>query len=479
MGTEEQENELLALQSIFGSDEFARHESKSSGELRVSAELPSGYLVALREGETLKQYKISFLPPLLLTFELPEDYPSCAPPSFTLRCNWLTRKQLAVLGAHLTDLYRATAGDVILFSWVQFLREDALAFLNLNSALELPNEPSAPYDSRGSGSENVRPARLPSEVTSPLFSSATRGDDAKASETPDELKPFCGLALSPAQTLLSEILIHDAARAREVFRSTVYDCAVCFVSFLGSDCVRIEECGHVFCRACLAEFCKLRITDGNVRGVSCAQAGCSASPTQAQVASLVGEELFRRYDRLLLQSALDCMADVMYCPRPSCASPVVLEEASGVALCSVCGFAFCVSCKKTYHGTGDCRTTRLLNSQQREDPPEGNADLPQSIEGMKALWDDYSSGSGQRRRLLTSRYGRKGLFRNLQDCLSEHWIEFNSKNCPHCFCRIEKNFGCNMMTCSQCHRMFCWICLAVLSYGNLYQHFQGGACSKY
>ncbi|XP_077440307.1 E3 ubiquitin-protein ligase RNF14-like [Vanacampus margaritifer] len=434
MGTEEQENELLALQSIFGSDEFARHESKSSGELRVLVELPSGFLVALREGETVKQYKISFLPPLLLTFELPEDYPSSAPPSFTIRCNWLTHKQLAALGARLTDLYRATGGDVVLFSWAQFLREDTLTFLNIDSVLELSNEP---------GTE------------------------------------LSGLSRSPAQTLLSEILIHDAARAQKVFQSTVYDCAVCFMSYLGSDCVQIEECGHVFCRACLAEFCKLRITEGNVLGVTCAQAGCSALPTQAQVASLVGEELFRRYDRLLLQSALDCMADVNYCPRPSCASPVVLEEGSCVALCSVCAFAFCVSCKKTYHGTGDCRATWLLKSQQQEDPQEGNADLPHSIEGMKALWDDYSSGSGQRRRLLTSRYGRKGLFDSLQDCLSEHWIEFNSKNCPHCFCSIEKNFGCNMMTCSQCRQLFCWNCLAMLSYGSASQHFREGACSQY
>lgn len=45
-------------------------------------------------GETLRQYEISFLPPLLLTFELPEDYPSCSPPSFTLTCSWLTHTQV-------------------------------------------------------------------------------------------------------------------------------------------------------------------------------------------------------------------------------------------------------------------------------------------------------------------------------------------------------------------------------------------------
>uniref|UniRef100_A0A3P9CSM9 E3 ubiquitin-protein ligase RNF14 n=1 Tax=Maylandia zebra TaxID=106582 RepID=A0A3P9CSM9_9CICH len=135
---EEQEDELLALQSIFDADEFVRDESKSAGEIRVCVELPVGFSVALREGKSeapgfLRQYDISFLPPLLLNFGLPEDYPSSSPPSFSLTCSWLTHTQLAALRAHLADLYEATGGAVVLFSWVQFLREDALRFLNIHS----------------------------------------------------------------------------------------------------------------------------------------------------------------------------------------------------------------------------------------------------------------------------------------------------------------------------------------------------------
>lgn len=47
-------------------------------------------------GETLRQYEMSFLPPLLLTFELPEDYPSSSPPSFSLTCTWLTHAQVII-----------------------------------------------------------------------------------------------------------------------------------------------------------------------------------------------------------------------------------------------------------------------------------------------------------------------------------------------------------------------------------------------
>nr|XP_019933809.1 PREDICTED: E3 ubiquitin-protein ligase RNF14-like [Paralichthys olivaceus] len=96
---------------------------------------------------------------------------------------------------------------------------------------------------------------------------------------------------------------------------------------------------------------------------------------------------------------------------------------------------------------------------------------------MRALSDDYASGSEERRRLLQSRYGRRMLQVILPDILSEDWVVFNSKSCPHCFCKIEKNGGCNMMTCSQCRQFFCWTCLTRLTRAAAGDHFQDGSCS--
>ncbi|XP_044217774.1 E3 ubiquitin-protein ligase RNF14-like [Thunnus albacares] len=621
---EEQEDELLALCSILGSEEFVRDEFKSGGEIRVSVELPAAFMVALREGETLRQYEISFLPPLLLTFELPENYPSSSPPSFTLTCSWLTHTQLSALAAHLIDLYQTSGSAVVLFSWVQFLREDAFRFLDIDYLLELPSdehntlhcsqdtqnatfleaksnqdtptsgsrddqscnvsetqktELSAPsseadiadsvalnscmdgqnnftsshskvsqndvnsgpnrdyqkalplqtkvqntsndFNQTSQTSDVCKPERIfqTSEFKSdhhndlsseadkseflpfaqsnqtgqkyyemdssasswlPSSSSVPLGGEARPKKSPpNEDQSLSGLSLTPAQALLSQLLTYDAAQKQKVFASTVFDCGVCFTGWLGSQCVQILECGHVFCQACLANFCKLQITEGNVRGVTCPQADCTATPTPAQVKSLVGEELFSRYDRLLLQSTLDCMPDVVYCPRRSCGSAVIQEKASNAAMCSVCGFAFCVTCKKTYHGTDDCQAKKLPKKQAEKDSQQTLADLPQSQGGLMALWDDYTSGSKQRQRLLESRYGRNSLHVTVEGCLSEDWIAFNSKNCPHCFCKIQKNGGCNKMTCSQCRGIFCWSCLARLRSFHCSQHFQDGPCSAY
>lgn len=76
-----------------------------------------------------------------------------------------------------------------------------------------------------------------------------------------------------------------------------------------------------------------------------------------QVKELVGEQLFARYDRLLLQSTLDTMADVVYCPRRGCQTPVMKDPESIIGICSCCNYAFCTFCRMTYHGVSPCRLT--------------------------------------------------------------------------------------------------------------------------
>jgi len=55
-------------------------------------------------------------------------------------------------------------------------------------------------------------------------------------------------------------------------------------------------------------------------------------------------------------------------------------------------------------------------------------------------------------------------------CQSEsetaNWMLAHTKPCPNCTSRIEKNQGCNHMTCQQCRSEFCWICLAKWSEHN-------------
>ena len=48
---------------------------------------------------------------------------------------------------------------------------------------------------------------------------------------------------------------------------------------------------------------------------------------------------------------------------------------------------------------------------------------------------------------------------------SQRWISVHTKKCPQCHSHIEKNQGCDHMTCFKCKYEFCWECLA--SYSNI------------
>ena len=47
------------------------------------------------------------------------------------------------------------------------------------------------------------------------------------------------------------------------------------------------------------------------------------------------------------------------------------------------------------------------------------------------------------------------------DSETYNWLMSNTKACPKCATSIEKNGGCNHMTCknSSCKFEFCWVCL--------------------
>lgn len=238
----------------------------------------------------------------------------------------------------------------MLFSWIQFLREDALKLLNIHNLLELPSDqPSAlpeeqdKQDSDPSPVEDNTPKSEPIDVSDLCGSDksvssentllnvkefkADNQNDLSLAADKSELLPISesvqiykedvlnesdmstsvmateltylpvqptkiplnnekassGVFLTPSQKLLSQILIYDAEQKQRVFAATVFNCGVCYMDWLGSECVQLYECGHIFCRACLSNFYKVHITEGAVQSVICPQQGCSVTPIPPQV----------------------------------------------------------------------------------------------------------------------------------------------------------------------------------------------------
>ncbi|XP_026876565.1 E3 ubiquitin-protein ligase RNF14 [Electrophorus electricus] len=432
---EAQDDELLALASIYDEEEFRRAETGREGEIHLCLKLPPDFKL-LVNGEKCMEYEVSFLPPLILSFELPTDYPSSSAPVFMLSSKWLSRLQLTALCKRLDELWEENQGSVVLFTWIQFLKEEALDFLGLHSPLEIL--------SRGGGGElGGASAGLPHPVK--------RGEGAGGDKRrPTEADPRAVLEVDPRADLLPQLLDFDEAQRQKVFDSRLFCCSICFLEKLGSSCMLFKECQHVYCKACMKEYFEIQIRDGKVQCLNCPEPKCTSVATPSQVKLLVGEDEFARYDRLLLQLSLDLMADVVYCPRNTCCAPVMLEPDATMGLCPSCRYAFCTLCKRAYHGLSHCLPT---------------------VDELQSLQEEYVSGSEEEKRFLEQRYGKQVIHRAVEESFSRKWLEENCKNCPRCGTHIQKTQGCNKMTCTSCRQHFCWICLAPLSRVNPYSHF--------
>jgi len=107
---EAQNDEMLALKSIFDSDEFSYKQENGEycgqfyafvslpGEIRIEYQLlPFSEFKncsdSVDAGE-LNHISVKYLPAIELSFTLPPDYPSTSPPRFTLICPWLGRNQV-------------------------------------------------------------------------------------------------------------------------------------------------------------------------------------------------------------------------------------------------------------------------------------------------------------------------------------------------------------------------------------------------
>ncbi|ORY45994.1 IBR-domain-containing protein [Rhizoclosmatium globosum] len=198
------------------------------------------------------------------------------------------------------------------------------------------------------------------------------------------------------------------------------------------------ECGHAVCAACWKSYLSLKILDEGAALVSCPMAPCNVAVSPAFVANLVNNATAAKYSALQLNSFVNDSPSLVFCPAPDCQNaiscpaaaklpppssilPAHLNSIIPTVSCS-CGHSFCFSCSLPAHQPAPC--------------------------GLIKLW----------------------LTKCADDSETANWICANTKDCPKCSSAIEKNGGCNHMTCRKCRHEFCWICSA---------DWRGHNCSTY
>jgi len=145
---------------------------------------------------------------------------------------------------------------VVLFTWIQFLKEETLEFLNLQSPLEIQTIGGQPH-----------------------YESGQTQSDSKV----QELDQRAVQEVDPHTDILTQLLDFNEAQKQKVFDSKVFHCGICFSENLGSNSLLFKECQHVYCKTCLKEYFQIQIRDGKVQSLTCPEPECMSLASPAQV----------------------------------------------------------------------------------------------------------------------------------------------------------------------------------------------------
>ncbi|KAF1762311.1 hypothetical protein GCK72_010573 [Caenorhabditis remanei] len=361
--------------------------------------------------ETGENFSLSFdiLPPVRLKFRLPADYPSVSSPILELESDWMNQEQMTTCEAELVKICE----DNLMMG---------VLFLCYQAIIDLIDQ-------------------LPTRVIKLNEANVLNKNGGSI----DSLK--------------KKILGKGEEAAEEHFVNTLFDCEVCYDSFMGHNCIKFQPCAHVFCKSCTFDYYRSMAKGVVSKAMQCLAEGCKSEAQENIVKEALGDELYAKYEVTLVEKAIREMADSVECPRENCQKVAyVTDRQRNLAECSYCQFSFCNLCKQTFHGISGCKWKKgdkeKLVKQWQGDDEHIKADMCRQFGGEKHV------------EALVERF------------LNEEWLDSNSKPCPKCSVSIEKNEGCHKMHCTKCDTYFCWLCAAALDKVDPYKHFQGdGTCS--
>ncbi|KAI9147765.1 E3 ubiquitin-protein ligase dbl4 [Paramyrothecium foliicola] len=182
------------------------------------------------------------------------------------------------------------------------------------------------------------------------------------------------------------------------------------------------KCGHRYCVDCYRHYLTQKIRDeGEAARIQCPADGCGRILDSRSLDLLVTSDLTGRYHELLNRTYVEDKDSFKWCPAPDCPNAVEcgvkkkdLDKTVPTVECR-CGFRFCFGCPNADHQPAPCSLVK------------------------------------------------KWLKKCADDSETANWISANTKECPKCSSTIEKNGGCNHMTCRKCKYEFCWMCMGLWS----------------
>jgi len=221
------------------------------------------------------------------------------------------------------------------------------------------------------------------------------------------------------------------------------ECSVCYSLTPSKDYLKISpSCKHdsSICTKCVHAHITGIVSGSSyavgasVSTMSCPSFGCLSRLTSSDLMAFLTKVEFNRWEEIAFQEWAEAQPEFRWCAATNCGSGQLIyggEDENTFFHCAKCKATTCFKHRVQFHHGISCDEYDMLVASQDE-------------------------------------------------IAHKLWIDSNTKECPKCKVAIEKNGGCNHMTCKFCKHEFCWKCLAnfapIRNNGN---HHHRSTCQFY
>ena len=185
------------------------------------------------------------------------------------------------------------------------------------------------------------------------------------------------------------------------------------------------SCNHTACKECWRAYLTEKINEKKCE-IQCMASDCELIIDDDKIQEYLSSDttVISAFHQLTVDEYVETNHFLTQC---SCGMVVESSRSDAHLVVCSCGTRFCFSCGNDSHEPVNCR---LLKLWEKKCVCVKNK--------TSAAADGYSS-----------------------DKETFNWILSNTKDCPKCVTSIEKNGGCNRITCRSktCRFEFCWLCM--------------------
>lgn len=238
-------------------------------------------------------------------------------------------------------------------------------------------------------------------------------------------------------------------------------CSICFEAEF--ELVHNPNCSttHSYCESCYSYQVYTKITtEGLTDSIACIHPNCSVllEPSFTETLLNIGSKYHPEplstkakdmYNRFILNSTVSNNPQLQSCFRPGCSQMFWIKR----------------HCKamelRSYQASGILNSYTYVRTAGHGDESELLQPELLKLSCFKCKAETCFNCGLEYHYPATCDQMKKWDEKSKDDSETKNWMQANTKPCPKCNTLIEKNSGCNHMTCKKadCRYEFCWLCL--------------------